>query len=264
MPFAQPRRSVRQSVCRCFARPAVRQSRRPLPSRRADPRRSTLGLAQMDLLPPRLQGTASRRLGQGATPSCSSSMSRRRWRPVTGPASSAGAPMRGLSRRRSLAGLLCPRTRSIACCTHNGSTGGPSAGTGARSTACPTAALSPWSTSLAAPGPSAALRCCNGHPADTPRRMRVRAILWLTFSHRPAPWLRWRATIDHAGTRARMRGRSSAKDRSRSHAARWESVRAESRSTGCLHRVLHQPATLSTQRRAGPRTGTRGARAAID
>ena len=62
---AQPRRSIRQSVCRCFARPAVRQSRRPLPSRRADPRRSTLGLAQMDLLPPRLQGTAPRRLGQG-------------------------------------------------------------------------------------------------------------------------------------------------------------------------------------------------------
>ena len=101
------------------------------------------------------------------------------------------------------------RTRSIACCTHNGSTGGPSAGTGARSTACPTAVLSPWRTSLAAPGPSAALRCCDGHPADTPRRMRVRAVLWLTFSHRRAPWPRWRAAIDHAGTRARMRGRSS-------------------------------------------------------
>jgi hypothetical protein len=61
-----------------------------------------------------------------------------------------------------------------------------------------------------------------------------------------------------------MRGRSSAKDASRWHASRWESVRAESRSTGCLHRVLHQPATLSTHRRARPRTGKRGAPAAID
>jgi hypothetical protein len=73
----------------------------------------------------------------------------------------------------------------------------------------PAAAFSPWRTSPAAPGPSAALRCCNGHPADTPRRMRVRAILWLTFSHRPALWPRWRAAIDHAGIRARMRGRFS-------------------------------------------------------
>ena len=45
-------------------------------------------------------------------------MSRPRWRPVTGPASSAGVPMRALSRRHSPAGLPCPRTRSIACCTH--------------------------------------------------------------------------------------------------------------------------------------------------
>ena len=55
----------------------------------------------------------------------------------------------------------------------------------------------------------AVLRCCNGHPAETPPCMRVRAILWLTFSHRPAPWPCWRAAIDHAGTRARMHGRFS-------------------------------------------------------
>ena len=61
---AEPRRSLRRARRRRRARRADGQSRRPLPSPRPDPRPPPLGVAAMDLVPVRVPGPPSQRLGR--------------------------------------------------------------------------------------------------------------------------------------------------------------------------------------------------------
>ena len=177
---AQPRRSVRQSVRRCsrgllFGNRGGRFHRDGrTPALDAGSRADGFVAASTSK-----DGTETS--GAGATPSCSSSMSRPRWRPVTGPASSAGAPMRGLSRRRSPAGLPCPRTRSIACCTQERLDGRAKRGHGRALEGLPDGSVVASRASRAALGRPRPARC-NGHPADTteaharPRNLMVNVL----------------------------------------------------------------------------------------
>ena len=60
----EPGRSVRRSLRHVSPWPFLRQSRRAFPPRRPDARTEKVGVARLDLLPPRIQGAAPKRVGR--------------------------------------------------------------------------------------------------------------------------------------------------------------------------------------------------------
>ena len=76
---------------------------------------------------------------------------------------------------RGPVGTLRARPRSTRAARRAARRRAPSGAIAPPSTACPTAPVSPWRTSLRAPLRCAAPGCCDGRPPATPRRARARA-----------------------------------------------------------------------------------------